>query len=300
MGSAIARRLLHEGWTVAGYDLLPDRLDKAVAAGVQPAGSLAELAGTAPVVAIAVDGEQQLQAAASGLVAAAAPGLSLIVHTTTRPAHIVELASAGAERGVHVVDAAVGGGSEKAGLGTLTLMIGGADDTVGTCWPVFETIGAHLFHLGPAGAGMAAKLVNNVLGITSYAMLLEAMQFAAAYGMDEDAVTCLITHGWGDSRHARAWGRQDRRRRERLQAGAHAYSRMSHDLRSAADAARARDVEMPLTEAAAELLPALLRARDEDPGRWLPGAPAPRCSVCGIELAAPFRQAGVHPECERQ
>ena len=61
---------------------------------------------------------------------------------------------------------------------------------------------------------MAAKLVNNVLGISSYAMLLEAMQLAAAYGMDEDVVTSLVTQGWGDSRHARAWGRQDRRRRE--------------------------------------------------------------------------------------
>jgi 3-hydroxyisobutyrate dehydrogenase len=25
--------------------------------------------------------------------------------------------------------------------------------------------------------------------------------------------------------------------------------------------------------------------------------PAPRCSVCTLELAAPFRDAGVHPEC---
>jgi 3-hydroxyisobutyrate dehydrogenase-like beta-hydroxyacid dehydrogenase len=228
---------------------------------------------------------------------AAPPSISLIVHTTTRPAHIVELAAVGVAKGLNVIDAAVGGGSERARLGTLTLMIGGADPVVEACWPILTTIGTHLFHLGPAGAGMAAKLVNNVLGIASYAMLLEAMQLAAAYGMNEDVVTGMITHGWGDSRHARAWGRQDRRRRERLQADAHAYSRMSRDLGNAVDAARARDVGMPLTEAAAALLPALLRARDEDPDRWLRGTPAPRCAVCDIELAAPFRQAGVHPEC---
>jgi 3-hydroxyisobutyrate dehydrogenase-like beta-hydroxyacid dehydrogenase len=306
MGSAIAGTLLRAGWTVRGYDLKPERLEVAVAAGVRPAESLKELAEQAvvagpgsrgPVVAIVVDGEEQLDIAAAGLSAAAPPGSALIVHTTTRPAHIVALAEAAAERNVHVVDAAVGGGSEKARLGALTLMIGGDTDAVSACWPVFETIGTHLFRLGPPGAGMAAKLVNNVLGITSYAMLLEAMQFAAAYGMDEDAVTSLITTGWADSRHARAWGRQDRRRRERLAADAHAYSRMSRDLRNAVSAARVRDVEMPLTETAAGLLPALLRARDEDPRRWRPGAPAPRCSVCGIELAAPFRSAGAHPEC---
>jgi 3-hydroxyisobutyrate dehydrogenase-like beta-hydroxyacid dehydrogenase len=297
MGSAIAGALLDAGWVVFGYDIVAERLDKAAAAGVRPVGSLAELASAVPIVAIAVDGERQLELAATELMTAAPPSISLIVHTTTRPAHIVELAAVGVAKGLNVIDAAVGGGSERARLGTLTLMIGGADPVVEACWPILTTIGTHLFHLGPAGAGMAAKLVNNVLGIASYAMLLEAMQLAAAYGMNEDVVTGMITHGWGDSRHARAWGRQDRRRRERLQADAHAYSRMSRDLGNAVDAARARDVGMPLTEAAAALLPALLRARDEDPDRWLRGTPAPRCAVCDIELAAPFRQAGVHPEC---
>jgi 3-hydroxyisobutyrate dehydrogenase len=305
MGSAIAGTLLRAGWTIAGYDIDPGRLDRAAAAGVRPAGSLRELAAAtaagspdaAPMVAIVVDGEEQLDRAAAELTATAPTGSTLVVHTTTRPAHIVALAGTAAERGVCVVDAAVGGGSEKARLGALTLMIGGSGDAVRGCWPVFETIGDHLFHLGPAGAGMAAKLVNNVLGITSYAMLLEAMQLAAAYGMDEDVVTGLITHGWADSRHARAWGRQDRRRRERLRADGHAYSRMSRDLSNAVSAGQARDVEMPLTDAVAALLPSLLRARDEDPSRWRPGAPAPRCTVCGIELAAPFRAAGIHPEC---
>jgi 3-hydroxyisobutyrate dehydrogenase len=300
MGSAIAGTLLSAGWTVVGYDIDPARLDRAAAAGVRPAGSLRELAeatAAEPIVAIVVDGEEQLDRAAAELTATAPTGSTLVVHTTTRPAHIVALAGAAAERGVSIVDAAVGGGSEKARLGALTLMIGGSGDAVLECWPVFETIGDHLFHLGPAGAGMAAKLVNNVLGITSYAMLLEAMQLAAAYGMDEDVVTGMITQGWADSRHARAWGRQDRRRRERLRADGHAYSRMSRDLSNAVSAGTVRDVEMPLTDAVAALLPALLRARDEDPTRWRPGAPAPRCTVCGIELAAPFRQAGTHPEC---
>jgi 3-hydroxyisobutyrate dehydrogenase-like beta-hydroxyacid dehydrogenase len=302
MGSAIAGTLLRAGWTVGGYDLEPGRLDRAAATGVRPAGSLRELAektaaaGPA-IVAIVVDGEEQLDRAAAELTATAPTGTTLVVHTTTRPAHIVALAEAAAGRGISIVDAAVGGGSEKARLGALTLMIGGSGDAVRACWPMFETIGDHLFHLGPAGAGMAAKLVNNVLGIASYAMLLEAMQLAAAYGMDEDVVTGLITHGWADSRHARAWGRQDRRRRERLRADGHAYTRMSRDLGNAVRAGQVRDVEMPLTNAVAALLPALLRARDEDPSRWRPGAPAPRCAMCGIELAAPFRQAGTHPEC---
>lgn len=297
MGSAIAETLLREDWSVVAYDLVPGRLDRAVAAGALAAGGLAELAANAEILAVVVDGQDQLEAVVDRLVPAAAPGTSVIVHTTVRPAIIVDLAASAAEHGVHVIDAAVGGGSEKARIGAMTLMIGGDEKAVESCGPYFEALGEHLFRLGPPGAGMAAKLVNNVLGISSYAMLLEAMQLAAAYGMDEDVVTSLVTQGWGDSRHARAWGRQDRRRRERVDADAQAYTRMSRDLRNAIGAANVRDVQMPLTEAAARLLPALLQARDNEPDRWLPGAAAPRCAVCGIELAAPYRSAGVHPEC---
>jgi 3-hydroxyisobutyrate dehydrogenase-like beta-hydroxyacid dehydrogenase len=221
----------------------------------------------------------------------------IVVHTTVRPDVLVEFADKCSGNGVSVLDAAVNGGSERARLGRLTLMIGGEEAAVDRAWPALSVIAEHLFRLGPPGAGMAAKLVNNVLGISSYAMLLEAMQLAAAYGMDEDVVTGFVSQSWGDSRHVHAWGRQDRRRRERLTADAQAYTRMSRDLANAAAAARMRHVDMPLTEAAAELLPDLLRARDTDAARWRLGTPAPRCSVCGIELAAPFRSAGVHPEC---
>jgi 3-hydroxyisobutyrate dehydrogenase-like beta-hydroxyacid dehydrogenase len=118
MGSAIAGTLLRAGWTVVGYDIDPSRLDRAAAAGVRPAGSLRELAAAtaagspdaAAIVAIVVDGEEPLDRAAAELTATAPTGSTLVVHTTTRPAHIVALAGAAAERGVCIVDAAVGTG----------------------------------------------------------------------------------------------------------------------------------------------------------------------------------------------
>jgi 3-hydroxyisobutyrate dehydrogenase len=162
---------------------------------------------------------------------------------------------------------------------------------------MLEAIGESLFHVGPPGAGMAAKLVNNVIAISGYTAQLEAMQLAAAYGLDEDAVTSFVAVSWGDCRHIRTWGRMDRRRRERAAADAGAYVRMSRDLLNAVDAAKARGVEMPMVAAAAEILPNTLRERDQELDRRGPMTPPPRCTVCNIELAAPFRAAGTHPDC---
>jgi hypothetical protein len=45
------------------------------------------------------------------------------------------------------------------------------------------------------------------------------------------------------------------------------------------------------------MLPMKLRERDREVDQRGPFRPGPRCAVCDYELAAPFRAAGVHPEC---
>jgi len=90
-------------------------------------------------------------------------------------------------------------------------MIGGDHSAVQACSPIFEAIGEYVFHVGPAGSGVAMKLVNNLLSLGGYALCLEAMQLGAAYGLDEDTVTTVVTASQGDSRRC-VMGRHDRAR----------------------------------------------------------------------------------------
>ena len=41
-------------------------------------------------------------------------------------------------------------------------MVGGKEEHVETCMPVFEAMGSRIEHMGPWGSGAAAKLVNQV------------------------------------------------------------------------------------------------------------------------------------------
>jgi 3-hydroxyisobutyrate dehydrogenase len=68
-----------------------------------------------------------------------------------------------AEKGIEFADAPVSGGTNGAMAGTLTVMVGGAEETFLKARPILESFGRRVEHLGPLGAGHAMKAVNNAL-----------------------------------------------------------------------------------------------------------------------------------------
>lgn len=297
MGGAVARSLIRCGFDVVVFDVRDEAVRQLVDAGARAAASVEDLVAQSSVVGIVVVNDEQVRDVGERVVAAAAPGTAVLIHSTVRPSTAVALAELGRPRQVSVLDVAVNGGDEKAALGRLTLMVGGDDAAVRYCWPYFEAVGQHIFHVGPLGSGLVGKLVNNLIAIGSYALQLEAMELAAAYGMSEDTITTVVSASQGDNRGIRTWGRHDRKRRARKAMGVDWSERMGRDLEEAAIAAGARGVTLALTATIAEALPTKLRQRDRELERRPPTAPVPLCGQCDQELAAPFRAAGIHPEC---
>jgi 3-hydroxyisobutyrate dehydrogenase len=158
---------------------------------------------------------------------------------------------------------------------------------------------ANVFHVGPVGAAAALKLVNNLMTLGSYAVAMEAMEMGAAYGLTEDTITTVVSVSQGDSRLIRQWPRIDISRQERRELGEsfdELYDMQTKDVRMAAVAGGHRGVVMPMTQTAVTALGWSSVRRDHKIA--VEGLPdVPRCSSCGLPLAAPFRVAGVHPEC---
>jgi 3-hydroxyisobutyrate dehydrogenase-like beta-hydroxyacid dehydrogenase len=296
MGGAVARSLLREGFDVVVNDISPEAVARFTDLGAAAAATVEDLAAQSTVVSIVVVSDAQVNDVGPRIIGAAKPGTTVLIHSTVRPSTAVALGQLGAAKGVAVLDVAVNGGNEKADLGKLTLMIGGDADAVARAEPVFRAIGEHVFHIGPLGSGLVGKLVNNLIAIGSYSLQLEAVQLAAAYGIDEETVATVVAFSQGDNRGMRTWGRHDRKRAARAAQGVSWYERMGRDLEEAAVAGGARGVTLPLTAVIAQALPQKLRERD----RYLEEHPLPHiplCKGCDQELAPPFREAGYHPEC---
>jgi 3-hydroxyisobutyrate dehydrogenase-like beta-hydroxyacid dehydrogenase len=298
MGGPIARSVLRAGYEVTAFDLRTEAVEELVALGAKAADSVTTLCATCDVAIIVVVNDAQVTDVVSTILADPGQVRTLIISSTVLPSTIVTLHARAAEAGLDLIDAPVSGGAEKAAVGLLSVIVGGDDGPVLACWPLLGAFGRNLFHVGPAGAGNAGKLANNLLSLGGNILQLEAMQLAAAYGISEDDATRFLTVSAGDSRGIRTWGRLDRARRTHTLAGTPAiYDIQSKDVRNAAIAAGERGITLPVAAGIGAMMPDKLRQRDQYLDRTGQTRDLPRCSVCGQELALPYRESGIHPEC---
>lgn len=53
-------------------------------------------------------------------------------------------------------------GVTGATAGTLSFLVGGTEESFGLALPILSLMGQRVIHCGPSGAGLAAKICNNV------------------------------------------------------------------------------------------------------------------------------------------
>ncbi len=92
-----------------------------------------------------------------------------------------------AQQGVEFLDAPVTGSRPRAEDGTLTIMIGGTEQTFERGRPLFEAMGERVVRIGESGHGSMAKVVANTVTAINAAALAEALTMARAAELDLDA-----------------------------------------------------------------------------------------------------------------
>ncbi len=190
------------------YDLRQEPVDELVALGARSAGSPRQLAQHSDVIDVIVVDDAQVESVvlgAEGILAGARPGSIIVVHSTIRPATVRKIAAICLERGVGVIDAPVSGGPRGAQTRTMCYMVGGAKDLVDQCRPAFETSGKSIFHLGPLGSGMIAKLAHQVIIALNVLAAGEGMSLAKKAGLDMSMMQAVVRAGGASSRMADNW-----------------------------------------------------------------------------------------------
>jgi len=189
IGKPMARRLLAAGLETTVYDIDDAPVRELVAAGAKAAASPRELAAASDSVGICVRDDADVRAVAygdDGLLAGAAPGTVLAIHSTVLPATVTEVAAAAAARGVGVVDACVTGGASGAAQGTLVYMVGGDPAHLERCRPALEACAAKIVHAGALGNGAKAKLCNNLMTYLAWTAAYEGALLARAIDLPQE------------------------------------------------------------------------------------------------------------------
>lgn len=98
-----------------------------------------------------------------GLLAGLGKGTLFLDCTSGDPDTTRRIGERLAPLGIDFADAPVSGGTNGAEAGTLTVMVGGAEETFRRARPILDAFGRRVEHMGPLGAGHAMKAVNNAL-----------------------------------------------------------------------------------------------------------------------------------------
>lgn len=258
MGAAMAANLLRAGHILTVWNRTPGRAGPLVAAGAVEAVDPAAVAAGSEVVVVCVSDTADVEAVVlgpAGIVEGAAPGALVIDCSTIAPAGARRVGAVLAERGVGFVDAPVTGGSEGARDASLAILVGGDPSDVERARPVLQAMGRTVTHLGPVGAGQAAKAVNQVILAGAYLGVAEGMVLAMKAGLDPTAVVEALSGG-----AAQSWVLANRS--GRMIAGEYplGFKTSLHrkDLRIGLDLARETGVALPVAALCEQLETGLL------------------------------------------
>ena len=198
MGNPMARHLLAGGFKVVGYDPVREACDKARALGARIAASAREAALASELVIIVVGFDSEVENAIfgrDGIVAGAKPGLIVALGSTVAPRYSKRLAARLAERGITLIDAPLARGEAAAVAGKLLVYGAGEEEAFEACRRALSTFASGIFHLGPAGAGQAGKMVNNLILWACTAASDEGLRLGQALGVDPERLREALHHG---------------------------------------------------------------------------------------------------------
>jgi 3-hydroxyisobutyrate dehydrogenase-like beta-hydroxyacid dehydrogenase len=188
MGLPMARRLVAASLDPLVHDVAEAPRLAMERHGARVAASLRTIGEQCDVIGVCVPADDHVRAVcdgADGLLAAARPGSVIAIHSTVRPATILELGRAAAARGLGLVDACISGGEAGAADGTLVHMVGGAAQHVERCRPMFQATGNLVVHTGELGSGTRMKLCSNAMSYVTLRAVYEAWRLARASGFPD-------------------------------------------------------------------------------------------------------------------
>ncbi len=205
MGHGVAKHLILRGGhqlAVLGHNNRTP-VEDLVSRGAREATSPADAALGAGAVFLCLPSSAEVERVvegANGLLAAMSVGSVLIDLTSADPTVTRKLGGRLAERGVRMLDAALGRTPKEAEEGRLSTYVGGPVELVAEIRPLLSCFADAIIHCGELGTGTTCKLVSNSATIGMAMLIAEAFSTAARTGVDLGALANVMGASGADGR----------------------------------------------------------------------------------------------------
>lgn len=189
MCANLIRHGADKGLNVTVYDVVQAPMDEMVALGARSAANVAELAARCELIGVCVRDDNdvdKLLYGDDGLLATAAAGTIVAIHSTVTKANVLRWAADGAEQSIHIIDAPITGGAQGAADGTLCIMVGATPEVLERVQPMLACTSKKVVHGGEVGAGIVLKLANNLMNYAAFTAVSEGVALVKRNGLNPD------------------------------------------------------------------------------------------------------------------
>jgi len=203
MGYPMAGHLARAGHQVRVYNRTPAKAEQWCAEYPgQIAATPAAAAQDAEIILLCVGRDEDVRAVINGkhgVAESLSAGAIIVDHSTTSAQLAREMAAQLKPQGAAFIDAPVSGGQAGAQNGQLTVFCGGESDAFQRAEPVLACYARAVTHLGAAGSGQLAKMVNQICIAGLLQGLAEGIHFGMRTGLDMPKVIAALSKGAAQS-----------------------------------------------------------------------------------------------------
>ncbi len=195
MGLPMAHNLEQAGLLRAVWNRTAARAQGQFPDPVRVATSPAELARECEFILSCVSRDEDLLEVMEALLPGVPAGLIVADASTVSSETALRAAALLRQRQAHFLDCPVSGGVEGAQQGTLSMMVGGAEEILARARPALNAVAGNIVHMGATGSGQATKAVNQLMAAGINQAVTEALAFGCALGLDMDRVIGAVSRG---------------------------------------------------------------------------------------------------------
>ncbi len=184
LGSAIAERLIENGFQVVGFDICEPQRESFAQRGGIVAKSVEEITARCRRILLSLPDSSVVRQVVDQLSSQLGDGFDILDTTTGAPEDTIEIAAEVASLGTRWLDATVVGSSVQMRAREAIMLVGASNGAFQDNVDLMDVLSTRAYHVGPVGSGARMKLVVNLVIGLHRAVLAEGLSLSHAFGFD--------------------------------------------------------------------------------------------------------------------
>jgi len=209
MGFPMAKNLLKSGYNLKAYNRSQDKADRLKEYGAEISLSIKDVVTNADVVITMLTDDAAVEKVMSSdeFISNIKEGATVIDMSSVNPVLTIKYSKKLKEKKINYLDAPVSGGTIGAEEATLSIMVGGDEETFNNCYELLKKMGNPTL-VGPVSSGQISKLANQIIVGVTIGAVAEAITLCEKSGTNPNKMIEALSGGWADSKILQTHGKR--------------------------------------------------------------------------------------------